>query len=155
MSTTVAVPVTPAQPKRAAEVTDTAESPATASKKPKIDAAPAFDPTFGASKEKAERIQEEDKASDDKAAREDEDADGEDGEGDSAGAVLDELIEMFTQKNGRAPTADEIGMWVQQIRELNEAGPQPGVEDDEDDEDDESEEDESEEDEEDESEEDA
>jgi hypothetical protein len=33
--------------------------------------------------------------------------------------VLEELIEMFTEKNGRPPTEDEVGMWAQQIRDLN------------------------------------
>lgn len=124
-------PVTPMSSKRAVDAE--ADSPATTAKKAKPgeeDAVSAFDPTFGASKptEAATQDPKTDKAPSDVGPQADADEEEED---DVVGNVLEELVEMFTQKNGRAPTEDEIAMWVDQIKGANVMG---GTDDDEEDE---------------------
>jgi hypothetical protein len=128
--------------KRAADAE--AESPATATKKVKPgEDAVAFDPTFGAAKP-AEAAKEDPKKAVPQA--DDEGADDDDDDDDVVGNVLEELVKMFTEKNGRAPTEHDIAKWVEEIKGANLMGG-PAHDDEEDGEDEDEDEDESEEDE--------
>jgi len=112
---TVDIPATPLHSKRVPEAE--AESPVTAAKKAKTtdETAPlkvAFDPSFGVAEKPAAA----------EAAEAPEIKDDEGGEDDAADNLLEELVKMFTEKNGRAPSEDEIKQWTEQIGELNAEG---------------------------------
>ena len=59
-------------------------------------------------------------AADDAAAAAEDDEEG--GEDDDIDRVIGELCEMFEAEHGRAPTDDEVKIWVSQINEANLAG---------------------------------
>jgi hypothetical protein len=44
-------------------------------------------------------------------------------------AILNDLIDMFKEKNGREPTEEEVKIWVEQMQGLSEGGDEEGGED--------------------------
>ena len=110
-----AAPESPTVVKRVAETQPEAETQKKAkTAAPGVDpsfettAAPAFDPSFGVRAPVAGLTE---------PSTGEEDAESEDEE-DAEGRIIDELVELFTEKHGRPPTEDEVSMWVQQMREL-------------------------------------
>ena len=108
--------------KRAAVESDTPET----AKKSKVDLedlkeTKRFDPTFGAGTLKTSEDKEgdEDAEADEATGTEEESEveDDDDSNEDATSNVLEELISMFKEQNGRDPTEEEIKMWVQTLKE--------------------------------------
>ena len=81
-----------------------------------------FDPSFGVSSAGQKQVSEEktggdieDNESDDSG--DDSQEEDEDSDGDASSNVLEELISMFKEQNGRDPTEQEVKMWVETLKE--------------------------------------
>jgi hypothetical protein len=85
-----------------------------------------FDPSFGVGRKQVS----EEKAVDDIEGEESEDESGDDSQDDEDGSdadessnVLEELVSMFKEQNGRDPTEQEVKMWVETLKETLQDSP--------------------------------